>query len=46
MTILDRYLLRTFAKVLIVSFLSLTGLFIIIDLFGNLEELSLDPGLV
>ena len=38
MTILDRYLLRTFAKVLIVSFLSLTGLFIIIDLFGNLEE--------
>ena len=38
MTIFDRYLLRTFAKVLVVSFLSLTGLYVIIDLFGNLEE--------
>jgi lipopolysaccharide export system permease protein len=38
MTLFDRYLLRTFVKVLAVSFLSLTGLFIIIDLFGNLEE--------
>ncbi len=34
----DRYMLRTFLRVLFVSFLSLTGLFIVIDLFGNLEE--------
>ena len=32
MSIFDRYLLRMFTKVLAVSFLSLTGLFIIIDL--------------
>jgi len=38
MLIFDRYVFRIFLKVLIVSFLSLTGLFIIIDLFGNLEE--------
>ena len=38
MTIFDRYLLRMFVKVLVVSFLSLTGLYVIIDLFGNLEE--------
>ncbi len=37
-TLFDRYLLRTFVRVLVVSFLSLTGLFIIIDMFGNLEE--------
>ncbi|MCU0961373.1 MAG: LptF/LptG family permease [Pirellulaceae bacterium] len=39
MTLFDRYLLRTFLRVLLVSFISLTGLYIIIDLFGNLEEL-------
>lgn len=38
MLIFDRYVLRTFLKVLAVSFLSLTGLFIVIDLFANLEE--------
>jgi lipopolysaccharide export system permease protein len=38
MTIFDRYLLRTFMKVLLVSFLSLTGLYIVIDTFNNLEE--------
>jgi lipopolysaccharide export system permease protein len=38
MTLFDRYLLRTFIRVLAVSFLSLTGLFIVIDLFGNLDE--------
>jgi lipopolysaccharide export system permease protein len=38
MLIFDRYLLRTFLRVLLVSFCSLTGLFIVIDLFGNLEE--------
>lgn len=39
MTLFDRYLLRTFVRVLLVSFVSLTGLYIIIDLFGNLDEL-------
>jgi lipopolysaccharide export system permease protein len=39
MTLFDRYLLRTFLRVLLVSFISLTGLYIIIDLFGNLDEL-------
>lgn len=38
MTIFDRYLLRSFLKVLLVSFLSLTGLYIVIDTFNNLEE--------
>ena len=38
MSIFDRYLLRMFVKVLAISFISLTGLFIVIDLFGNLEE--------
>jgi len=38
LTILDRHMLRVFAKVLLISFLALTGLFIVIDLFGNLEE--------
>ena len=38
MVIFDRYLLRTFLRVLLVSFCSLTGLFVVIDLFGNLEE--------
>ncbi len=37
-TIIDRYLFRHFTKILIVSFVSLTGLYIVIDLFGNLEE--------
>ncbi|QDU97225.1 LptF/LptG family permease [Lignipirellula cremea] len=36
--ILDRYLLRLFLKVLLVSFLSLTGLFVVIDAFNNLDE--------
>lgn len=38
MSILDRYLLRVFLRVWVVSFLSLTGLYIVIDLFANLEE--------
>ncbi len=38
MLIYDRYVLRMFLKILLVSFVSLTGLFIVIDLFGNLEE--------
>jgi lipopolysaccharide export system permease protein len=38
MPILHRYVLRLFVKVLLVSFVSLTGLFIVIDAFNNLEE--------
>ncbi len=38
MTIIDRYIVRLFAKVLVICFLSLTGLFVVIDAFGNLEE--------
>jgi lipopolysaccharide export system permease protein len=36
---IDRYITRLFVKVLVVCFLSLTGLFIVIDAFGNLDEL-------
>jgi len=38
MLIIDRYVLRLYLKVLVVCFLSLTGLFIIIDLFSNLDK--------
>jgi lipopolysaccharide export system permease protein len=38
MAIIDRYVLRLYIKVLAVCFVSFTGLFIIIDAFGNLEE--------
>jgi lipopolysaccharide export system permease protein len=38
MQIVDRYLLREFLKVFLICFVSLTGLFIVIDGFGNLEE--------
>ncbi|MCH7728263.1 MAG: LptF/LptG family permease, partial [Planctomycetes bacterium] len=38
MYIIDRYILRMFIKVLLVSFISLAGLFIVIDAFNNLEE--------
>jgi lipopolysaccharide export system permease protein len=36
---IDRYVMRLFVKVLVVCFMSLTGLFIVIDAFGNLDEL-------
>ncbi len=39
MQIVDRYLTLLFVKVLVVSFVSLVGLFIVIDLFANLDEL-------
>ncbi len=39
MKIIDRYLVLLFAKVLVVCFVSLVGLFIVIDLFANLDEL-------
>jgi lipopolysaccharide export system permease protein len=38
MTIVDRYLLKLYIKVLLVSFTSLAGLFIIVDLVNNLDE--------
>jgi lipopolysaccharide export system permease protein len=37
-TIIDRYMLRQFVQVLIICFLSLIGLYIVIDAFGNLDH--------
>ena len=37
MQIIDRYLLRQFTQTFLICFLSLVGLFIVIDLFTNLE---------
>jgi lipopolysaccharide export system permease protein len=37
-TIIDRYLLRQFIQVLVICFLSLTGLYIVIDAFGHLDH--------
>ncbi len=36
--LLDRYILRLFLRTLLVAFASFSGLYIVIDLFGNLEE--------
>jgi len=38
MLILDRYLLRQFVQTFLICFCSLTGLYIVIDAFTNLEE--------
>ena len=38
MLLIDRYLLRQFAWVFIVCFCSLSGLYIVADALGNLEE--------
>lgn len=38
MTVLDRYLIKMYARTLAISLVSLTGLFVIIDAFGNLDE--------
>ncbi|MFV2065554.1 MAG: LptF/LptG family permease [Pirellulales bacterium] len=38
MRIIDRYLSRQFAQVFVVCFISLTGLYIVIDAFGHLDE--------
>jgi lipopolysaccharide export system permease protein len=38
MGIIDRYVLRVFARILVVCFLSLVGLYLVIDVFNNLEE--------
>ncbi len=37
-TIIDRYLLRQFIEVLVICFLSLIGLYIVIDAFGHLDH--------
>ena len=34
----DRYLLRFFIKVLLICLVSITGLYIVIDVFNNLDE--------
>jgi len=38
LTIVDRYMLRQFLKTFVICFCSLTGLYIVIDGFANLEE--------
>lgn len=38
MGIIDRYVLRIFTRILGVCFLSLVGLYLVIDVFNNLEE--------
>lgn len=38
MKIIDRYLLRQFLQVFLICFSSLTGLYIVFDAFGNLDE--------
>ena len=38
MTIIDRYILRTFLKVLVICYVSITGLFIIVDVFSNIDQ--------
>ena len=38
MTVIDRYLIQVYAKVLLVSFASLVGLFVVIDGANNLDE--------
>ncbi len=38
MKLIDRYVLRLFLKSLTVCFISFTGLYIVIDTFGNLDE--------
>lgn len=38
MSILDRYVLRLFIKVLVTSFISLSGLIVMVDISGNLGE--------
>jgi len=40
MTILDRYLLFSFLRIFVVCFLSFAGLYVVIHLFSNLDELS------
>ena len=34
----DRYLVRLFIKVVLACFVSMAGLYVVIDAFGNLDE--------
>ena len=38
MRIIDRYMLKQFCQVYFICFFSLTGLYVVIDAFGNLDE--------
>jgi len=40
MKLLDRYLLRQFVQIFVICFLSLMGLYLVIDLFGHLDSFS------
>lgn len=40
MKLLDRYLLRQFVQIFLICFLSLMGLYLVIDLFGHLDSFS------
>ncbi|ADB17028.1 permease YjgP/YjgQ family protein [Pirellula staleyi DSM 6068] len=40
MTTIDRYVLTIFIRVLLICFVSLAGLFVVIDCLGNLDEFS------
>ncbi|MEZ6095705.1 MAG: LptF/LptG family permease [Pirellulaceae bacterium] len=40
MTVFERYLLRLFVKIFLICFFSFTGLFLIVHLFTNFDELS------
>ncbi len=40
MKLLDRYLLRQFVQIFMICFLSLIGLYVVIDLFGHLDSFS------
>ena len=44
MTIVDRYLLFQFFKIFLVCFLSMAGLFVVINVFTNLDEVVLISG--
>ena len=39
MLTIDRYILRQYFKIFVMCLLSMSGLFIVIDAFGNLDEL-------
>ena len=40
MTTIDRYLVALFVKVVVISFISLAGLYVVIDFFGNFAEFA------
>lgn len=40
MTIFDRYLLAVFFRIFIICFISFAGLFVVIDVFSNLDEIG------